>query len=245
MKKRADIPLDIRLSIFGHLSSHTDLFQYILTCKDWREPGQNQRYQRVNIKTEAVATLFVRTIQSSPDKLGCLIHIVDCKKLLETGLYSHIDAPTGLFMNITNFCPNIKEIKTSGGCVYHDFYDGVLREFKKNGKFKHLETIPFPVDEERIGNYVAVALTLHKNLTRLLVVDDVGEADEFYGGRKDEFNKLRYRLKHFPKVKSLEVVKHCNKGINNYSEMFDRCPSLESLDISIFSFYAEDEFDAF
>lgn len=203
-------------------------------AKTWSKTATRQ------YKIEEATNLFIRTISSSSDKLGSVTHSVDFFRLLYSGCHSDIDAPSGLFMSIAKFCPNIKRMETTGIWVNSDFYEMLLREFTKNGNFKHLERIPFPSDEEDIAYYVPVALALRKNRTFLFVGDKAHETDgEFSGGRSEEYDTLSYSLRRFRKVKSLHVVRHCNQGINKYSELFSDCPSLESLEVKIFSFFAE------
>jgi hypothetical protein len=102
----------------------------------------------------------------------------------------------------------------------------------KDSKWRHLESVEEPIQEEDDEIYVNCLLQYGHCLTRLFVTDCIRKYSAFGTA---QYNRLTNSLGQFTQLTYLKLTAHCNSNclLDSLDHAIDKCPTLISLSFKL------------
>ncbi|KAI9364657.1 hypothetical protein BD770DRAFT_378702 [Pilaira anomala] len=226
------LPFEVLQDIFRYIGdSKRDLAQIQLVCHDWNYAAREFFYKTVTIYDDIREVIFIATI-SGPLNLGSLVKEVYFETLcypLPRASHQHVWEQRDTFRNVINNCPQI--LKIGKYAVMPSVYTELLNA-ASNNQLQHLQVLPEPLYGVDQRMYASTALSFKNTLNKLVLFYCSSELTS-----TESYHLLTSKLKEFKALKKLKIDIESNQCIINLDPLFQDCPSLISLNITIHLLY--------
>ncbi|KAI9342966.1 hypothetical protein BD770DRAFT_398314 [Pilaira anomala] len=212
------LPFEILEVIFSHLATE-DLLQCQLTSKQWYAASVEKLYSEPCLNTVEKVYPYIVAIMNSYRLGGYLKRITIHKEMRDR---------FDLIKIISNYCPNVLEIKGVGTDI--NFWKD-LRVVLMRGQLSRLEVLP-DSDGRNLDDYFYSAFLIRANLKELTLQDESHYCGTDLVG-SFRFGQLRMELDEFEELETIRLCYKTVHGLDYLDHMIEDCRKLKKMVLNL------------